>query len=571
MSIRFWAAAVIVLSLAPAAIGQLLYSTQTRKVSAFAPNSGGNDTSTASTFGTFNRTVSATGPFGGTSQAKQNSTLGATAITATGMAKAGVSSFNNFGTAGSELSVSFVAQNNSTFTLTGTLNYVGGSLTGPGVNVNLSTGAGGSVNYAGTLVAGATYTLVLNTYGSTIIFTPLQGDFDVALTLTGVVVPPQTTAFTYQGVVNDSAGQPIDGAADMEFRLYPTAVGTIGGSATLTASNVTLTQGLFTRSLDFGNAFDGKERWLEIGVRSPAGSGNFTTLAPRIKLQTSPYAAYALKAGAAATATTADSAAAVPWTGVSGVPSYILNTYSPWSAISNGINYTGGNVAINSATAENKLSVNGTVQILTPATGAHYLAFGVTGNMGGTAEGNDPMAFYRFNYATDESELRLIIGDNTASNLDFFTIGALTNAGFIPAFMFRSDGLATKPGGGSWAALSDPRVKHDIAPLQGTLDRLLTLRGYHYLYNDDVISSGRALPGTQIGLMADEVERVFPDWVTRDAGGMRMVSERSTTALMVEALRDLRTEKDSQIAALKEQNAALEARLRTLEERFNTK
>jgi hypothetical protein len=85
--------------------------------------------------------------------------------------------------------------------------------------------------------------------------------------------------------------------------------------------------------------------------------------------------------------------------------------------------------------------------------------------------------------------------------------------------------------------------------------------------------SGLALPGTQIGLLAQEVERVFPDWVEKDAQGFRYVTERPTTALMVKALRDLRAEKDAAIDALKNQaaerdaeNAHLKARLERLEQ-----
>jgi len=109
--------------------------------------------------------------------------------------------------------------------------------------------------------------------------------------------------------------------------------------------------------------------------------------------------------------------------------------------------------------------------------------------------------------------------------------------------------------------------------MTGTLDRLLRLRGYTFLYNADAVSQRLALPGPQLGLLAEEVERVFPDWVGRDKDGYRYVTERSTTALMVEALRDLRTEKDRQLAdrdrkleSLAQQNADLKARLESLEQ-----
>ena len=106
---------------------------------------------------------------------------------------------------------------------------------------------------------------------------------------------------------------------------------------------------------------------------------------------------------------------------------------------------------------------------------------------------------------------------------------------------------------------SDSRLKHDIKPLAGTLDKLLKLRGYSYQYSDDAVKQRLALPGDQLGLIAEEVQQVFPDWVETDSSGYRYVTERATTALMVEALRDLRTEKDKQIDALKAGNEKLKA------------
>ncbi|MBS0196220.1 MAG: tail fiber domain-containing protein [Planctomycetes bacterium] len=127
------------------------------------------------------------------------------------------------------------------------------------------------------------------------------------------------------------------------------------------------------------------------------------------------------------------------------------------------------------------------------------------------------------------------------------------------------NGDASKPGGGSWAAFSDPRLKHDIRPMSGTLDTLLSLHGYSFEYNADAVASGKGLPGRQLGLMADEVERVFPDWVSRNDAGYRCVTERATTALMVESLRDLRQEKDAEISSLR---AEKDAQIRDLTERL---
>jgi hypothetical protein len=228
-----------------------------------------------------------------------------------------------------------------------------------------------------------------------------------------------------------------------------------------------------------------------------------------------------------------------------------------------------GNVGVGNVSPETRLWVGGSAQILTGAFATSgMLAFGTLGNLGLTAEGSDAVFFQRRNSSSNVVDLRLVIGDDPTSNAasaDYFTIGSIPSGTWTPAFQFRMDGLASKPGGGTWATISDPRTKHDASPLKGTLDRLLSLRGYQYYYNEAEIKNGRALPGVQIGLMADEVEQVFPDWVSRDKDGMRMVTERSTTALMVEALRDLRAEKDEQIRQRDARIEALEARLLRLE------
>lgn len=122
------------------------------------------------------------------------------------------------------------------------------------------------------------------------------------------------------------------------------------------------------------------------------------------------------------------------------------------------------------------------------------------------------------------------------------------------------NGNASKPGGGSWSVFSDSRLKRSIEPIQpGILDRLLKLNGYTFEYMPKAIENRLALPGRQTGLIAQEVQQVFPDWVDADEEGYLFVSERGLTAIFVEALRELRAEKDEEIESLKSRLTALEA------------
>jgi len=135
-------------------------------------------------------------------------------------------------------------------------------------------------------------------------------------------------------------------------------------------------------------------------------------------------------------------------------------------------------------------------------------------------------------------------------------------------FSLAVNGSAGKPGGGTWSTLSDRRLKKEIEPLRGALARLLSLRGVTFEFTEEGLKTGLATPGRQIGLIAQDVEPVFPEWVSRTPSGHRFVNEQGTTALFVEGLRELRAEKDAQIAAKDAEIAELHARLSRLEKVF---
>ncbi|MCC6358985.1 MAG: hypothetical protein IT450_09590 [Phycisphaerales bacterium] len=109
-----------------------------------------------------------------------------------------------------------------------------------------------------------------------------------------VAQTPLGTGWTYQGKLDD-AGNPASGPYDMHFRLYDAAVGGTQLGPVICYDNASVTDGLFTVTLDFGDQFAGQERFLEIAIRADAGqncanTSGFTTLAPRHKLTAAPNA-----------------------------------------------------------------------------------------------------------------------------------------------------------------------------------------------------------------------------------------------------------------------------------------
>jgi len=111
----------------------------------------------------------------------------------------------------------------------------------------------------------------------------------IAASLSGVAgaQTPLGTTFTYQGQLK-SDGSPANGSFNMEFRLFDVPA---GGAplATQTLPGVGVANGLFTVQLDFGAAYNGNKRWLDVTV---AG----TPLVPRQELTAAPNALFASNA-----------------------------------------------------------------------------------------------------------------------------------------------------------------------------------------------------------------------------------------------------------------------------------
>ena len=107
------------------------------------------------------------------------------------------------------------------------------------------------------------------------------------------------TGFTYQGRLVD-AGRPASGLYEMRFTLYDAANHGAAVGSPITNSNVSVTNGLFTATLDFGSSvFNDTAYWLETAVRTNGSASAFSVISPRQPVSAMPNALYAAKAGAA--------------------------------------------------------------------------------------------------------------------------------------------------------------------------------------------------------------------------------------------------------------------------------
>ncbi len=227
---------------------------------------------------------------------------------------------------------------------------------------------------------------------------------------------PIGTEFTYQGQLKIS-GAPLNGTADFEFKLFDAPSGGTQQGSTDPVSNVNVIDGLFTVPLNFGTGvFNGDQRWLEIAARSPAGSGNFTTLSPRQPLTAAPYALYALTG---------------PGSG------------GPWSVSGNDVfNTNTGNVGIGTTTPAATLHVNTSgegVRIQGPSAGAANVAWLEFRDSAGTRTG--------------------YVGDGSSSDSSVYLT---SDAGDVHLYTAVGAALSAKSNGNVGIGTSSPSAKLEV-------------------------------------------------------------------------------------------------------------
>jgi hypothetical protein len=115
---------------------------------------------------------------------------------------------------------------------------------------------------------------------------------------------PVGTGFTYQATLADPGG-PVNGVRDLRISLYGSANGGVPIADPLVFDDVAFNDGRVALEIDFGDHFDGSDRWLSIEVRDGAATGDYTVLGPRQRVRANPHTAHAVEADATAVADSA--------------------------------------------------------------------------------------------------------------------------------------------------------------------------------------------------------------------------------------------------------------------------
>ncbi len=112
---------------------------------------------------------------------------------------------------------------------------------------------------------------------------------------------------------------------------------------------------------------------------------------------------------------------------------------------------------------------------------------------------------------------------------------------------------------------SDLRYKRNITSLNNSLENILKINGVRYNFKKDEFPERNFSDKNQIGFIAQEIEKIFPEMVFTDEKGYKSVDYARLTPVLVEAMKELKMMNDE----FRMKNEKLEANNQKLESRLD--
>ncbi len=106
--------------------------------------------------------------------------------------------------------------------------------------------------------------------------------------------------------------------------------------------------------------------------------------------------------------------------------------------------------------------------------------------------------------------------------------------------LFRISGNGSVTVNGQFTLTSDARLKKNIKQMENVMPKLLAMNGKSYNWIDEATSKQN-----QIGLIAQEVEKIFPELVQTNETGYKSVNYIGLVPVLLEGIKDLQKQLDS--------------------------
>lgn len=209
-------------------------------------------------------------------------------------------------------------------------------------------------------------------------------------------------------------------------------------------------------------------------------------------------------------------------------------------------------------TGNGSLSMGNAVGATTGATGILYMGNSDIANVKAITGRNSTMTFDDLSITTNTGDITISPKGNATFNLTGSLNAVFQGpAGINPIGADEDTERLTVYGGGRFLNLeskkfiynSDERLKKNITPLADSLNNIMKLKGHAFVWksNDE----------KTIGLIAQEVQAVYPELVNKGTDGMLGVDYGKLIAPVIEAIKELKKENDALKAQMQELKASI--------------
>jgi len=417
--------------------------------------------------------------------------------------------------------------------------------------------------------------------------------------------------FTFQGRLENANGVPVSSTLNMTFKLYDNQNSCLWSESL----PVTVIAGAFDlmlgKSISNPIAFSVNEQARYIGL----AVGGDPEMEPKQEIGSVLRSGLALSVADAAITSSKLADNAVSPEKLAGASGALTSGTSGQSLLSNGNGtFSWGNINLDSVSASiltgnistdrysalDDLVIEGAADVSIDEIG--YLN-GVTSaiqtQLNSKLSSSSPTFTGTTNFTGNQWNSFVVMGNTTTTQKLYFSIcdsyakihtaGStlyMTNDGqhfglgsqYSSSYQLYCNGNAANSTG-SWATISDKRLKKNIKPIKGAFKKLSQLKGitYEWIHPDE---HGKQT-GARFGFIAQDVEKIFPNWVAEDTprGKDKKLIPKdkkiktlqfsySFNAYVLEAIKEIKAEKDNEIKVLQEENQRLKAEFKVIKEFF---
>jgi hypothetical protein len=225
---------------------------------------------------------------------------------------------------------------------------------------------------------------------------------------------------------------------------------------------------------------------------------------------------------------------------------------------------SGGNVGIGTTSPGSKLDVAGTAQLRGAAGG-----IGLFVNSSGNVDVGNSTAARRLNVSGEALMATAVRTSVGMANIrlgadavnDDIEIGS-TNPSIRNVAFFNTGGggFFMNVHAASFRTFSDARLKTNVTTLTHALEKINQMRGVSFDWNEASGFVGHAPSVHDIGVIAQEVEAVFPELVnTSSTDGYKAVDYSRLTAVLIEAVKELNAKNQALQAQSEQKDQAIQS------------